>query len=213
VDTLTTNGSGKDQPLSDAEFTAQLDPLVQQWQDHEDVGLEIRHATGKLLNEYLGPPTERQPRGKATVKGVAAKLRTSLSDISRMRTFADYYKSVGDLKSNYPKETTWSWTKVKELLPKLKGATSSATTPGQAAKAKPKEAAKVKRILSTLSATIKEVVNNLTDKDKKELRKQFRDVFKAAGDCLKVQSVGKVPVESNLPAGNEEGDHGPHSLS
>jgi hypothetical protein len=72
---------------------------------------------GTLLNEKLGPPTERQPRGQQVIKQVAVQLRIAESDLSRMRWLAHRFTSIDELRQQHPEVGTW--TQFKELLPDL----------------------------------------------------------------------------------------------
>jgi len=88
------------------------------WQnDHRD-NLKLRHFTGSWLNDRHGPPTRRQAYGKATLQQYIEKLGVAESDLSRMRWFAFYFKSLEELKEKEPTVTTW--TKVKDVIARLR---------------------------------------------------------------------------------------------
>jgi len=102
----------------DNNYEALLNDLLPLWQAHHAGGLELRHLTGKRLNDEYGTPDERQEYGKATLKKLSEALGVAESDLSRMRRFAQRFESVEALNAEYPDATTW--TKVKELLARLR---------------------------------------------------------------------------------------------
>src|SRR3954454_14997824 len=111
-------GSGGDQrTITREEFLRRLGQLAEKWQARHGAGLEIRHETGKLLNERFGPPTAKQKRGEGVLKEVVERLQVAESELSRMRRFAFHFESVKAQKEKYPEATTW--TAVKDLLPRL----------------------------------------------------------------------------------------------
>jgi len=228
----TVNGSvGSSDLISKEEFHNRLSELTVEWGSYHEKGLEIRHKTGKLLNDHYGPPTARQTYGEGVLKEVAGRLRVAESDLSRMRWLAHHFKSVDDLRERFPAATTW--TAVKELLPTLnqEGEAKKKTpdnavkeplpTPNQDGEAKeetPDDVAKpqktteaetskfdvVKRALADLSLTLREVQQNLSDEEKKDLLEQFKELVKAMEACLKIHvSVGQVSAEEAPPAGKE----------
>lgn len=91
--------------------------LADLWSSHQGRELGVRHATGSLLNDRLGPPTVRQSRGKQVLRMVSKKLGVAMSDLSRMRWFANLFDSVEDLKEKEPGVN--SWTTLKLRLPQL----------------------------------------------------------------------------------------------
>jgi len=95
-----------------------LNELVPLWRDHHNRGLELRHETGLRLNKRFGTPGERQEYGKATLRLYSEKLGVSESELSRMRWFAEHFKSFDDFKTQH--STVATWTKVKVLLAKLR---------------------------------------------------------------------------------------------
>jgi len=95
-----------------------LNELVPLWRDHHSRGLELRHETGLRLNKRFGTPGERQEYGKATLRLYSEKLGVSESELSRMRRFAEHFKSFDDFKTQHSTVTTW--TKVKVLLAVLR---------------------------------------------------------------------------------------------
>lgn len=95
-----------------------LNELVPLWRDHHNRGLELRHKTGLGLIKRFGTPGERQEYGKATLRLYSEKLGVSESELSRMRRFAEHFKSFEDFKTQRPTVTTW--TKVKVLLAELR---------------------------------------------------------------------------------------------
>jgi len=105
-------------PYTEQEFDQRFQPLAEQWQAQDKTGLEMRFSLGKLLNEHIGPPTTRTKRGQGVVAKVSESLKTNKFEVSRVRNFANKFKSIADFVEQHPGVTTWS--AVKELLPRLK---------------------------------------------------------------------------------------------
>jgi hypothetical protein len=94
-----------------------VDRLVSLWRDNAERDLGTRYQTGKLLNERLGSPTERQSHGRRVLKTAAERLGIAESDLNRMRWFAHLADATA-LRQVHPEID--SWTKFKEGLPDLK---------------------------------------------------------------------------------------------
>jgi hypothetical protein len=111
--------------LQTAPEPAWLDALAERWQAQHRDDLAVRHETGRLINQEIGP--KRQARGKGIVKTVAAKVGVDESDIRRMRKFALTHPDLTQFRAAYPEVTTW--TRVKEHLapPRPRPATDSAS--------------------------------------------------------------------------------------
>jgi hypothetical protein len=201
-------GSGGDQrTITREEFLRRLGQLAEKWQAHHGAGLEIRHETGKLLNERFGPPTAKQKRGEGVLKEVVERLQVAESELSRMRRFAFHFESVKALKEKYPEATTW--TAVKDLLPRLnkpkKGSAKGAASRAKRKQAKPVQFGRVKQSLANLSSKLRKAREVLSDDEKKELLAQFRELAEAISDCLKIPvSVGQVSEEPAPPAAPKE---------
>ncbi len=105
------NGSVKE----DAELLGELAKL---WADHNARSLDVRMETGRLLNDCLGEPTDRQPRGQSVLEQAAKALRIAVSELNRMRWFAYFSK---DEKSCWGElsEGSRCWTQFKQRLPSL----------------------------------------------------------------------------------------------
>lgn len=110
-------------PAADARY---LDQLAEMWASHRRVGLKVRFDTGKLLIEWFKAPSTRQTRGAEVMKQAAERLRVSVSELSRMRNFADLFESLEVFVQLHGTKT---WTEVKDLLPALKAAKSEAAEP------------------------------------------------------------------------------------
>jgi len=200
--------------LTPDEFDQRLGHLAEKWRAHHGAGLEIRHETGKLLNDYYGPPSKRQKRGEEVLKRAAELLQTTESELSRMRRFAFSFESVKVLKEEYPEATTW--TAVKELLPKLKsqgGKPKGKSGNGAASRvgrkqAEPVKFGRVKQSLEALTSKLRKVRQDFSEAEKKELLAQFQELVKVISDCLHISlSVGQVSAavaEPAPPAGPKE---------
>jgi hypothetical protein len=93
-----------------------LDELVELWETHRRKSLQVRHQTGRRLNDELGPPTKRQKRNAGVLLSVKERLQISVSELSRMRWFAYRFGSLSDLQ---PRQVT-TWTEVKVLLAQMR---------------------------------------------------------------------------------------------
>jgi hypothetical protein len=201
-------GSGGDQrTITREEFLRRLGQLAEKWQAHHGAGLEIRHETGKLLNERFGPPTAKQKRGEGVLKEVVERLQVAESELSRMRRFAFHFESVKALKEKYPEATTW--TAVKDLLPRLnkpkKGSAKGAASRAKRKQAKPVQFGRVKQSLEALTSKLRKAREGLTDAERKELLAQFRELVEAVAHCLKMPlSVSQVSEEPAPPAAPKE---------
>jgi len=198
----TDNSVGVKDPVSEEQFQEELAPLVKRWQARHEQDLELRYDTGKLLNDHLGTPEQRQARGKGAVQKIAEQLQVAVSEISRTRTFADCFESFVDFKHKHPNAK--NWTAVKKLLSTLKQAQASAkkqpSTDGTQQTPKPRKqpAPKVEALVksfSELSARLRKVPGNLAEEKQKALREAIHDFVKAVPDCLKIQlTVNEVPT-------------------
>jgi len=184
-------------PPTQATFVDRLAALAEKWRKGREADLALRLETGALLNAEFGSPEARKTRGRKQLKEAAEQLLLTESELSRMRRFAFYFRSLEDLKQKYPLVTTW--TAVKELLPLLNSGLVGGGAVGSGAESPRAEGPKaptfkaVKRALEGLSSDIREASNGLTEQQKKELLATFQEVAKAVEDCLKVRvSVDQV---------------------
>ncbi len=83
------------------EVTQLISSLKSLWEPHHEKGLQIRHETGQHLNDSLGNPGDRQEYGAGTCKEVAAEIKVSVSELSRMRNFAFRYPDFDDFQSQH----------------------------------------------------------------------------------------------------------------
>jgi hypothetical protein len=203
--TLTSMTSGSQADISEAEFDKRVSAIAARFRTSNEADLEIRHETGDLLNLFLGGPNKRNQRGSGITKNVAAHLQFPVSEISRMRRFADYFKSPADLKQSHPTVTTW--TAVKALLPTLnpkakKQSTNGTATSSQPQSGKPqKKLSKIARTFKDLPKLFSEVVPDLLDGEKKGLVTKFQAMAQAIGASLKVSvSVSNLPMEETPSA-------------
>jgi len=205
-------GSGGDQAtITREEFLRRLGQLAEKWQAHRGAELEIRHETGKLLNDHFGPPTAKQTRGQGVLKEAAERLQVAESELSRMRRFAFHFESLKDLEEKHPEATTW--TAVKGLLPRLKpqgaqrknGSANGAASPAKRKQARPVQFGRVKQSLANLSSKLRMAREALSEDEKKELLAQFKELAEAISDCLHIPvSVGQVSEEPAPPAAPKE---------
>jgi predicted DNA-binding protein len=184
------------------EFLVQLGQLAEKWQSHHRVGLELRHQTGKLLNNRFGDPNNHQKHGEQVLKEASERLHIAQSELSRMRRFAHHFQSFEDFQKGNPGVTLWS--EVKELLPKLKqkGQSPDSAVNSPKRTKEPSKLKGMKQSLANFSTHLQQVKSDLTKEEREDLLEAFQDLVKAVSDCLKVQvSVSQVSAEPSPPAG------------
>jgi len=174
----------------------ELSLLVKRWRDVHVEDVELRLATGKLLNKHLGNPNTRQTRGKGVLEEVCKRLQISVSDASRFRKFAHLFRSADDLKKRFPDVVSWTWTRVRDLLPKL----DSNGELKSDAQAKPDNQEEIPTFdgflqsLSDLSLDVAEVESQPDDDEVKDLIAASEDLAAAISDRFNVQvSVAEGP--------------------
>ena len=91
--------------------------LEERWFRHRKCGLEIRHEMGKELNDCLGEPSDRPMHDGHLMAAVAKRLKTSMSELYRMRWLAAKFGNVEELFKAHPK--CLDWAKFNILLPQL----------------------------------------------------------------------------------------------
>jgi len=129
------NGAKKNDRAIAAKDHKLVDQLVNLWRSDAERNLDTRHRTGKLLNQRLGSPTERQPQGQRVLKTAAERLGIAESDLNRMRWYT-HLVDVAGLRKQHPEIDTW--TRFKEELTNLKaeygfGARKPAANPSRPA--------------------------------------------------------------------------------
>lgn len=202
------NGPGERQvSLLKDDLLTQLEWLAAKWRDHSVADLRLRHETGALLNEHFGNPDQRQAYGQGVMDEVSERLGIGMSDLSRMRRFAQHFKSLEDLMDRHPGVFTWS--DVRQLLPTLKATSKRDGEPKASAspKASGRKSAKVrgmKQSLESLTQRLKEAREGLSDDERKELLKTFRALAQAVEDCLKVRVSLKAAGEETQPPSGEK---------
>jgi len=197
--------------ISEESFSQRLGSLTESWQADRNSGLVLRFDTGRLINDHVGAPNgKRQKRGQEVLQRVAEKLEITLSEISRMRWFADCFNSSLDFKQKHPEVTTWA--AVKDLLPKLRqsakadGQKSGNGASQQAKRGKRKltRAKKLGQGLTALSTSLKKAGNVFSDDEKSKFLKQFKEFAEAVGDCLKIRvSIEEASEEPAPPSAPE----------
>jgi hypothetical protein len=161
-----------------------LDQLGKLWEDHSERDLVVRHETGRLLNHHFGSPAvTRQSRGQQVLKLVAERLGTNLSDLSRMRWFAEHFKTLEALKEGYPGVD--NWTRVKALLSTLnsqEGGQGAAKTKGQSAILR-----ELMRSLEALSSKFGRITQDPGDLEKEAFQAKLREFVEALPGVLQVR--------------------------
>jgi hypothetical protein len=170
-----------------------LQELLKMWQTKRQRGLEIRHQTGLLLNDQFGPPAKRQAHGGAVLKHYSACLGIAESELSRMRWFAQQFKSLEDLKAEHPDVSMR--TQVKELLVSLRKrkGTDSGTKKVVARKGitprRPRSVRKALRAIQTTSRLVEGIVMTPKDSNWKIVNGAVAELLKAVEHLLGVRYV------------------------
>jgi hypothetical protein len=173
------NGSVKTsafRPISLEAFQQSLKQLGERWGSHRKADLGLRHQTGMVLNQRLGPPTERQRHRKKVLKQAAKHLGIAESELSRMRWFAHLFKNLKDLQRRYPKVT--SWTEVRGLLVSLKP-NKRRERQAPETRDKPASLKKVCRLGDQLCAELRQVQFALADTERSQIEQLFKELASA----------------------------------
>jgi len=158
-----------------------IDQLVAQWLGNHRKDLEIRHWTGVLLNERLGPPYEAQAYGPGVLKRVGEECRISQSEISRMRWFAHRFDTLDRFRQEHPEVN--SWTEFKEMLPDLKPR-KGGETGGQTATPSRTATGGVTRSLTGLIKKLQGMDPIPKGRSGKALRGKLQELIEVARRCL-----------------------------
>jgi hypothetical protein len=212
VDHLKSESVGTQDQANEQQLLTELKPLAKKWAAHRGKDLALRHKTGKLLNDHLGSPEQRQKRGKGVLKKVAAELNVAVSEISRLRAFAHTFESFADFEGAHPDAKTWD--AVKKVIPVVKPQRAEpkaqpspdGAQPPKPPKAKPPKVEALTKSLTELSSRFRKVNPDLDEDKKKALAEAIRAFAKAIPDCLKIRlSVDEVsPADETLPAAAPE---------
>lgn len=190
----TTNTPAPEAPLPAPADTRYLDQLTELWVSHRRVGLEVRFRTGKLLIEWFKAPSTRQARGAGVMEQAAERLRVSVSELSRMRNFADLFESLEEF---VQKHGTKTWTEVKDLLPALKAAKLKAAKPD--AKGRPKTRKDVTRFHKRCCQRIDALTERLTRDETNGLNQSQREAYRV---CLeKLAEVARTRLDITVTVG------------
>ncbi len=149
-----------------------LQRITEVWQAYLQRGLEARHLIGKLLNQQIGGPDDRQDRGKGVMALASERLKMSVSDLNRMRWTAHLFKSVKDMQGRHPEID--SWTKLKDKLPDLmpKSRKKKSATASPAARF----VKKVTRSVQSLTSAIKQNRTSLKSSEQAELLERLQEL-------------------------------------
>jgi len=188
------------------EFTRRFDPVVEEWRTHDGKDLTIRHKTGKLLNEFMGPPMSRAKRGEGVAEKAAERLGITKSEVSRVRWFAHFFNSVEDLKGQYSRAE--SWTAVKVLIPELKreakphspakvGGHGGDPASGNADKMKNRRSKQMERHLKGFSEAFIEVHEHLNRVELHDLQNKISGVLDKVRDTYFQSGSDNVRVDAN----------------
>jgi len=189
------NGAKKNDRAILAKDRKLVDRLVKLWRSNAEHDLGTRHQTGGLLNERLGPPTERQSHGQRVLKTSAERLGIAESDLNRMRWFA-HLVDVTALRQDHPEVD--SWTKFKDELTNLKaeygyGARKPAANPSRPA------FGGFARSLTNLTTKLIGLDSQPDDAERARLVDALRALAEAASSRLKINIEVAVGVEESKP--------------
>jgi hypothetical protein len=183
------NGTKTDDQATSAADRKLLDRLVKLWRSHAERDFETRHRTGRLLNERLNPPTERQPQGQRVLKTAAKELGVAESDLSRMRWLAHLFADVAALRQAHPEIT--NWTRFKEALPSLVPPKGGEARKPAANPSRPVFGG-VARSLASLAAKLDGLDSQPGDAERKKLVDGLRELAEAAYRRFKIRIVVAV---------------------
>ncbi len=127
--------------------------LGDRWRNHHSQDLRLRYETGKILNDRIGPPTERLPRGEGVMRMLAEEANLDESALNRMRWFAYRFTSFEAFQTAHADRS--SWNSVCLLLVELSQGERKveAAKAGSAKSSKPSK--EVQAILRSLQAAVK----------------------------------------------------------
>jgi len=182
------NGTKNDDRATVAKDQKLVDRLVNLWRSNAERDLGTRHEMGRLLNERLGPPTERQPHGQRVLKTAAKELGTSESDLNRARWLA-LLVDVNALRQDHPEVD--SWTKFKAEMANLKaeyghGASKPVANPSRPA------FGGFARSLATLTAKLIGLDSRPDDAERAKLVVGLQELAEAASSRLMINVVVAV---------------------
>lgn len=178
----TTDMSAGDADTMASELLQELQPL---WQNHRTRGLEVRHQTGRQLNQRLGSPEKRQKYGCEVVKRICNDLSLNKAEVSRMRWFAHKFGSVEQLAEQHPTVRTWS--AVKPLLVQTPSHDGSSETDAKSAS----QIESVENQLLKIQIFMESIRSSLDDTDRQTLAQDFEKFASAA-----IEGLGfKVRIE------------------
>jgi len=172
-----TSGVDRDR---EREYRRLLDRLVKLWRSERTRGLVVRHKTGALLNERLGPPTKRQAHGRQVLRRVGQELQISESDLSRMRWLAHLFDDAANLRRGDLKIE--SWTHFKEVLPGLKpsrGKRASRPPGGSSRSVK-----RLARSLQAVTSKVLQLAERPGDAEMDLICECLQELVEAASSCL-----------------------------
>jgi len=191
LSSVANSGVNRDQAREDQQL---LDRLVKLWQSERTRGLEVRHKTGALLNQRLGPPTARQSHGRQVLKKVGEELQVAESELSRMRWLAHLFKDPADVRQGDPKIE--SWTQFKEKLPSLK--------PDRGEGARKLSSGSSRSVFKTLARSFQNMTSKLLclvdrpeDADRALICECWQELAEAVSSRLKIPV--RIVVDSEVP--------------
>jgi len=168
-------------------FWQKVNVFAERWKAHHDDDLTLRHETGTWLNQHLGDPLQRQPRGDGKIQKLGERLGLDHSDISRMRKMAQLFTSVEDMRREHPTVTTW--TKVRGLLSQLSQdgkAKASSPPPKRSTPGGARQTAD-----SILTKQLASFGDKLNDEQRGQMMDRWQAFCQAVPDSLEVELVLK----------------------
>jgi hypothetical protein len=174
-----------------------LGVLAGRWQSHESDGIDLRFETGKFLLDMIGPPQHRQKYGNEVMLKVSVRLSVSVSELSRMRSFAHLCPNLAEFRETHPEHN--SWTKIKALLPLLAGNQQEEV---RQVKSEVKKCTLVD-VHSSITKLQKALAVFAPDKGvkSKKLRIELTALRQKIDSLLESRSVNGAPQEPVLPMG------------
>lgn len=168
-----------DAPVRHEQLLARLADL---WKSRNHHDLESRREAGVLLNEELGSPEKRLPKGEQILEKAAGVLGSAQSEVNRMRWLAFIFETSEQLEGRT--EIT-SWTAFKNLLPDLRAEKTG--KPRRATPGRKKSTLKsVSRSIESLASKVAQVDAPPDAELRKELLGQLNRLADAATERLKI---------------------------
>jgi len=177
--------------------------LKQRWDRRNIMDLEARYEMGAMVkNHYFTGNQKRAAHGKQVMTKAALLLRLDRGDLYRMVKFAETFKSVDDLRQQFPGVTIWS--DVKDLLVMLNPKAGKKKNFVE----KDADRAFVEETIASLKNFDKDMdkyADLMTPKDLRTLRLALASLDqRIVGIQIIVKNINEPPVDETEPDAEDE---------